>query len=1293
MSAPGHLIAPWAMRAPDGQPAESQAILEPPPERKSNEHSAVEDPESSDTDDIPLPISKDLQDFHDDPSTHHSHIMQTTDSSPTIPISAEPIPHNHRSNGREKAWSNTHGEPSESDWILVSSQVESHSDVLQQPRQAVKYPPSNPERAVSPDGSLMLPVSAVQTRNRGNSSTSILDRPRYSYDIPRPLEAGSLPETDNGLPAVYFPSLVDSPPRDINARHDVADTQSDSWGSNSFKGLPPIQRISGIGFDFGQSLSITGFSTNDDDDGEKDKKSEGKEEIKNGDEKRTGDDEKEKDKKGNEDANANAYKEDGQVEDEDEEDIDPFHALQLQAHGRSSQAEISAALRAAADSNEDETLQQTATAIAQQPPRTPIRQKDSARLSVQHPFPPTDSNGPLRQRDEYQATINTGRPLDTPTTGHEGFGGSDDASISSPFTSPKKRSDVTVPPQRLSLVAPNTRGHKRGESSGSRREPQDERVWRNSWNSQQPPSSAQRYPDLFRPEAPVSEKHLDSADLPPQYYQSPISHEEAFIPRQQTTEYQLAGVGPPPNVERSGSRRGSAFFKEIGDRIRSASKDRGKSISQDAPLPVEKNTDFINQYDDTESSDDGRPDRSRRSSFFVGFNRTPASRSGSAHDSMVAHPAASRKDLTLPTQSPPAPTKDGKRSFFNKMSTPIEPVPKLNRLTALAVYGSSEEPGKKKRFSGLSNMFSKTANHSAKNSISESIRERPSVDEPPQATPPGRPSQVRPTQGRPPKHLQLLGTGPLVQPRPAAGGDSMNSRPEGKSPRQKLNIAGNFSQLRRDTRAHMPSAAGLLTGIMGKRQTQQEQSEEKPSIRSKIGPPIYHPPQFLVSRTNSDAGAQPTPAQNQEPESPFLPQNNQLGDIERNRGRRFSRERQYPTVPIPNGYSLVRGEGATPTRTEYDPRGLNLQQMDPRQTQGTRQNVGPLSGPQFYNSDLALSQGSRSPNLTIGSSDGSQRPRRLSRDGILARSPARSPEGQQRPYQLSLPGDEEDRESYPATPSNDVPIIGPSGNGRSSIIPLAPPETAQVAIIQRLAHPVLRHPQSPAGYPLPDDDVFSPINPLMKDVPPPPPPEWQTKPDASLKSERGEKQTSMGRKIRAPGKSKLEDVLAAPDTLDKNMGARLEITPSPSPPSGDSSLRQRGNKLPESGQESNNKTLNGEGQHVAIPEPRPSPDLYNASPRLPKLTHHVDNGSGSVGKDDKEVHEDALGNNSSSHPAELDDPESHMLRRARGTQEEKIPAEEDMLGVEDHEPVTMSATSYPGQEWNPYAGGVYEEFD
>jgi hypothetical protein len=55
------------------------------------------------------------------------------------------------------------------------------------------------------------------------------------------------------------------------------------------------------------------------------------------------------------------------------------------------------------------------------------------------------------------------------------------------------------------------------------------------------------------------------------------------------------------------------------------------------------------------------------------------------------------------------------------------------------------------------------------------------------------------------------------------------------------------------------------------------------------------------------------------------------------------------------------------------------------------------------------------------------------------------------------------------------------------------------------------------------------------------------------------------------------------------------------------------------------------------------------------------------------------------------------MRRERNAQEEKIyyDAETGQEGhraeEEDGEGVAMSATSYPGQEWNPYGAGGWEE--
>ena len=1276
MSAPGNLIAPWTTLEsfPPRQSIEPPPMPKLPPMLKPIDAPDDDEPETTDDSDDDAPAgsgqpSSNVFDALPAPVQEHSHgqsrqaqpsyMMQAAASPPKLTASSAPVTQNNLSK-RKGSIPDTYNKVSESEQSQISSKIETDS---RQQNMTMKDLPPDPEQKgmKSPSENLMVPSSTGKTRNRGNSSTSILDRPRYSYDIPRPGEQASQPQTDKPLPSVYFPSLIDAGHRSLVVNH----AEEESKSENSFEGLPPIRRISGIGFDFNPRDSNT-VSSDDGDDHEIEEEREEENDQENG------------------------HEEEDLAE--EEEDIDPFHALQHHSYSEDSQAEIFAALRAAAGMNNDDPNmggQRPGAALTRPQPQTPLRQLGSTRPPVPYAVSPMHSLDPLRLQREQKGAVNSGLRPDIATNGDNNFTKSEDVWVPPPFASPGNASDVTISPQRFSLGA-GTHVLTHGPTS-PRKESQEERAWRNSWTPQQPPSSAQRYPEPFRPQVPVSAGAPDEDDLPPQYFQSAIPQVSAFIPRQQAT-----GVGSLPDSD--GSDRNSGFAKETGEGIRSSSRDRGKPASRDGASPTSKNTATMRDYNDTDSSigsDDGR-DQNRRNSFFAGFNRVSTA-AGSAHESMVAHPAASRHDLPLSTQSSPTTPNDRKKAGFKNSSPaelvpPVPPLPKPNRLAVLAASGPSEEPGKKKRFSGLSSMFGKSSNHGSKASISESSRERPSVEPPPEALLP--------------KQAQILGTGLHSNPRTflsklTAGGEQpAHTRQDSKNLKSKLGIGAESSQPRRETKTRKPGA-GLLTGIIGKRPTQQEQPEETTSIRSKIGPPIYHPPAFLLARSNSNLGGQSKPTQKPQPPLPSSPQSARQADLERERGRRMSRERQYPTVPIPNGYTLVRGEGATPVRTEYDPRGFNLvQQTDPRYAQGSRQNAGPST------QDLSLSQGSRSPNLTIESSEGSQLrdPRRLSREDMLARSPARSPEGQQRPYQLSLPGDKEDGEPRPAPMGNDVPIISPPRRVRNSVVPLSSPETAQVAIIQRLVHPVLRHPQSPAGYPLPDDDVFSPVNSSAGDIPAPAAPKWpeqKDRPEPNSTLHRGNKaQVVLGlsRRPRAHSKPlREEDVLAAPDALQKEMGARLEITPSPSPPSVGTPLSRREQGDPDGSRESSNKaSLDREVMHIPIPEPKPSPDLYNASPRLPKSATSPNNDSSiSISKDDKEVIEEEAarrGSRSSAHPAELDDPESEMLKRARGKGEEKIPAQENLLDVEDHEPVMMSATSYPGQEWNPYAGGVYEDY-
>jgi len=120
-------------------------------------------------------------------------------------------------------------------------------------------------------------------------------------------------------------------------------------------------------------------------------------------------------------------------------------------------------------------------------------------------------------------------------------------------------------------------------------------------------------------------------------------------------------------------------------------------------------------------------------------------------------------------------------------------------------------------------------------------------------------------------------------------------------------------------------------------------------------------------------------------------------------------------------------------------------------------------------------------------------------------------------------------------------------------------------------------------------------------------------------------------------------------------------------------------------------------------------DLYNASPRMPKTVQfpspsragqeyensnfrHSENGQikrvvseSASGRAGGKVNEGLLDRRGG----------SERGRRLRSAQEEKIligeNGEEIEVEIDENEPPSMSATSYPGQEWNPYAAGGWDE--
>jgi hypothetical protein len=1332
MSAPANMTGPRTTANRPLTVAESPILPEPPrirqvqPQQQLTSVQNLNENESQDQLGVPAPIGKNQPSWDPFNSTpiveeeayqfeeHQFHPAHPTAPLTTLLVPTETASNSERSNSGNALFYDAPEEPSDNEWIMVPHEVEPQQDILQQSRphfeelqpqaeprskeeqQTISEAKREPKLEIPKSSDIALRSQSLdgEQRNPGDSYTSILNRPRGSYDIPRPSqETGSSIQARNVPPQKYPPPINTSVQQYSSSQ---IPQYEEPKSTSSFKGLPPIRRISQLGFSFSPRQPKTRFPIEDDDD----TSSQTRFPIDDDGEDRH--------------APPQPYSATDEVEDEDDTGLDDMEGMAYHE-----------ALR---------ETQQASKHAPQQSQGSASQHSFSGPLMSQ-PNTSQYSQQTTKQQHEPKLSTSSSRGGDIPTS-DKGFRRSQDAwrpNVVTPPSqaSPSKMSDVTISPQRFSFEGPSSRGPPKASQYS-------ERTSRPAWiqppkSFEQPPSSAQRYPDLFRPEQTDFNSPQEGGDLPSHYYQAPIPREAAFLPRQQTNEYQLPGVGPPPEEPRPRSRRNSGFLQNIGDRIRSASRERGNSISRDGAMTSPGRTiESPRGYDDPESSvtsEEAKDQKNRRNSFFNGFSRGSMSTQGppQSRESMVAHPAGSRMDLLLTPQPSPIATHDRKRSFFGHSST-MDSKPKSSKL-ARASTGALEEPGKKKRFSGLSSILNKTSNHAPKASVTErpqatrqlSHHERQPIESPaPDAQQFSRQPQPPSSQilSVPTQHRNFLS-------RLATGSDSSQPRQDSKTRRPKLSIGADLSP-RQESKTRKPAGSGFINGIMGRRSNQQEQRDDSSSqgTRSQASQPQYRQ-QVPPPRTYTDLQEDSTPVPKQNPTFPSFLQGSQAPE----RGRRTSRERQYPSVPIPGGYSLVRGEGAIPVPTDYDPRGLNrLQQIDPRyiqQSLGNYHNMGPTPSAQLYSNGLPVSypqyatppqvngQGNLPQNPgAVESFESYQRrsPRRISREDILARSPARSPEGQQRPYQLSLPENEEDREPRAKPLSNDVPIISPPSVSRSAA-PVTQPRKSPNSTIRRLARPALRHPDSPAGYPLPDDSVFSPVNPSAVDFPPPPPPKWPQHLDIVNSSSNADLERSNTHKTGMSGVSQVsgtsgpQGMLAVDDALHKEMGGRLGITPSPSPPS-------PGLTPPPPPTIHEPQRDKSDSIKTTTLDRRPNSDLYDASPRLPKELKFGNSAGSKISKDVNPIEakssESASGtivgkeNKKPPGSAELEttEPDPHLLRRNRSSQEEKIFYEGgDRLGIgsreveEEHEPAAMSATSYPGQEWNPYAGGYDDGFD
>ena len=1316
---------------------------EPPIQSNGILHPQFNEDESRDTLGRPAPISKEQPSWdpfnatpiveeegfqYEDRPKHPLHSDRVNQLG-SLSVPADAASRSERTNSEDTHFYDAPEEPSDlkDDWVMVSPERENVPATVES---EIENPPT-------------LPVQSILDRPRGSFDVpagSVLHRPRGSYDVspppstqtkgvsrPAPLAAAAAP-----IPAVQ------SMPQQLTSQQQMPQ-QQESEGSSKSSFLPPIRRTSTFGIGFGSRQAKPRFPLDD------------------------------------EEPNVSTR----QMPQSVQQPIQPrlneqnsdSHAAELGAlaaaaslaggaihetHKDTPQRAPAAGLREESKwqqlpptensasptrpplipassseySEHSEHSQQTVIPQQQEPAYTAPRTPEAKKLN--------DIKSP--QQEQPQPGFNTVRAADV-TQPQESFRRSQDAwrpNVVTPPTqvSPNKWEDENISPQRYSfeptrpsLEHSRPRGHSGSGSFTQRSEGSyDQRLPRPPSYQQpklfdQPPSSAQRYPELFQPQQSEVGILKDNVDLPDHYYQAPLPREEVFLPRQQTNEYQLPGVGPPVDEPRSASsRRSSGFFRELGGKIsRGTSRERGASGGGGMSSPGRPLDSRGEIEESSVTSEEAQEQKKRRSSFFGNLNRASTGGLGppQSRESMVAHHPGSRTDLLETPQPSPVTKHDRKRSFFGSHSA--EPKTKPNKLSR-ASTSNLDDSGKKKRFSGLSGFFGKAGQRESRGSTPEqrpqATRELSQYERQPLESPQFDQRQV--TRPPPPQQTPPQNTRAPSQPRQLLTKLSTNAGSSG-SPRQ-------------SSKSRRPSASGLLSGIMGRRSQQQERDQDSRSSRSLPVKAVQQVPPAQTYTDLQEQQPQNGPRHQQPPAMiPWQDSTNQPPE----RGRRASREPpiepQYDSVPIPTGYDLVRGQGAMTAPTQYDPRGLSrLQQVDPRSPyaqQQTRspyeQRQTPLTSPSQQYPDPRTQQPTnrqpsqtKTPNLgaleTYQNYQSRSAPRRLSREDLLARSPARSPEGQQRPYQLSLPEDDSDRDDHPLS-EKEIELSPPSVR--------SPVTQPQHDTIQRLQHPIIRHPQSPAGYPLPDDSVFSPINPRAKDLPPPPPPKSSPRGNTRVNANviqhnprllaEQDLDRSNTHRTAVSGISQVSGLSggqgAGLSVPQKDMGRENEggmvSSPSPTPPSVNITPERRESPSPQPRPQDQRTNVHipnqghGPGIKTTILNRGPSPDLYDASPRLPKPINHGNGnlgpskgsqlsiGGGGVGRakeNERFVNRDANANRM----AEQELERQRVLNQAR---EEKIFYGDGgvNLNEEDNEP-SMSATSYPGQEWNPYMG-VYEE--
>lgn len=537
---------------------------------------------------------------------------------------------------------------------------------------------------------------------------------------------------------------------------------------------------------------------------------------------------------------------------------------------------------------------------------------------------------------------------------------------------------------------------------------------------EEPPSSAHRYPELFPSDRGVPA--VDAADVPHNYLQRPISREESFFARQQGSEFEIEGVGPPEEIPTAASSRRNSLIRELSGRIaRSTSLDRSKSKSpHEAPFAqvlTGGKTDTDGNFEkETQPSPPRRP---RRPSLLGTLTRASTGGLSTTKSFTSAQLPWSRPsvDLGQPRQTNSPRTQQPPESRRSVLGIPSEP----ERMIRNVPHTPSASADKKHRFSTLKNIFSKSS--PSKESFSVQPKDASQVRNTP--SPASHPEHEQAPGSEPPRHAKKL----IARFSPA-------SKPQAAT------------QSRRSRR---PSASGLLSGFLGKLKPQDEQ--RGPTYVS--GSSQQDLDHFLHAQVDD---ASPSP--HDFGEDPSAQHKKQGQYSMRSQSVRPDSETDmatsggYPSVQVSRGQPVHNGNevhdtstSSSSTRADQDQSPAAEPVRDQAASEEKRRTSSQLSPGSHH--------GFRPAPIDTDDVNSAYEMRRLHRrnlssEDMIARSPARVPRDQQTPYQISLPKDADpsssaDAERGRSRAKTDAPKSAPLPRTEDELLQSRRPKASSVS--------------------------------------------------------------------------------------------------------------------------------------------------------------------------------------------------------------------------------------------------------